>query len=456
MEKIKNIFLIGIGGAGMSGIAEILLNSGYKVSGSDSSPSDVTSRLKKLGINIFHSHNSKNLSEIDLIVYSSAISEDNPEIMYGKKIGIPVIKRAEMLANLMTMKKSIAIAGSHGKTTTTCILAHIFTKCNLDPTYIIGGKIKSFESNASLGKGPHILAEADESDGSFLLLRPNNLIITSIDNDHLETYQGDFKKLMNAFKEFALNIPFKGKIVCYGDSKDLKKIIKNVPRNFITYGFDKTNDFQITDLLQSINGCKFNLINNLDDSNFEFFVPLHGKHNVLNVVASVIMSIEEGINIKDISEALLTCKTVERRFEVISNNIFNKGITLVDDYGHHPEEIKVTLETIDKVWKDNKKVVIFQPHRYSRTKALFKEFVEILSEIDDLILLDVYPASENIIKGFESDDLLKAANKKNNIIKANGVEDALLKLKELLNDHSLILTQGAGNTSALAKLISEH
>ena len=214
MEKIKNIFLIGIGGAGMSGIAEILLNSGYKVSGSDSSPSDVTSRLKKLGINIFHSHNSKNLSEIDLIVYSSAISEDNPEIMHGKKIGIPVIKRAEMLANLMTMKKSIAIAGSHGKTTTTCILAHIFTKCNLDPTYIIGGKIKSFESNASLGKGPHILAEADESDGSFLLLRPNNLIITSIDNDHLETYQGDFKKLINAFKEFALNIPFKGKIVC--------------------------------------------------------------------------------------------------------------------------------------------------------------------------------------------------------------------------------------------------
>ena len=168
------------------------------------------------------------------------------------------------------------------------------------------------------------------------------------------------------------------------------------------------------------------------------------------------MSIEEGINIEDISEALLTCKTVERRFEVISNNIFNKGITLVDDYGHHPEEIKVTLETIDKVWKDNKKVVIFQPHRYSRTKALFKEFVEILSEIDDLILLDVYPASENIIKGFESDDLLKAANKNNNIIKANGVEDALLKLKELLNDHSLILTQGAGNTSALAKLISEH
>ena len=456
MDKIKNIHLIGIGGAGMSGIAEILLNSGYKVSGSDNSPSEITSRLQNLGIDIFQNHDSKNLKKIDLIVYSSAIAEDNPEIIYGKKTGIPVIKRAEMLANLMTMKKSIAIAGSHGKTTTTCILAHIFTKCNLDPTYIIGGKIKSFESNASLGQGPHILAEADESDGSFLLLKPSNLIITSIDNDHLETYQGDYEKLKNAFKKFALNIPFQGKIVCCGDEKALEQLIREVPRNFITYGFKNSNDFQITDLTQSVDGCEFNLKNNLDNSCFKFSVPLHGEHNVLNVVASIIMSIEEGLNIKHISEALLTCKIVERRFEVISNNIFNKGITLVDDYGHHPKEIKVTLDTSDTVWKHNKKFVIFQPHRYSRTKALFNDFVEILSEIDDLILLDVYPASEKIIKGFESDDLLKAANTKNNIIKADGVEDALLKLKDLVSDHSLILTQGAGNTSALAKLISQY
>jgi UDP-N-acetylmuramate--alanine ligase len=194
----------------------------------------------------------------------------------------------------------------------------------------------------------------------------------------------------------------------------------------------------------------------LDNSNFQFSVPLHGEHNVLNVVASIIMSIEEGIKINEISEALLTCKTVERRFEVISNNIFNKGITLIDDYGHHPKEISVTLETVDKIWKNNKKIVIFQPHRYTRTKALFEEFVEILSKIDDLILLDVYPASEKILKGYESNDLYKAANKRNNIIKAEGVEDALEKLKKLVSDHSLILTQGAGNTSTLAKLISEY
>ncbi len=456
MKKIKNIYLIGIGGAGMSGIAEILLNSGYKVSGSDNASSLITSRLQNLGINVYDKHDSENLKNIDLIVYSSAISEDNPEMIHGKKMGIPIIRRAEMLANLMNLKKSIAIAGSHGKTTTTCILAHIFTKCNLDPTYIIGGKIKSFESNAALGKGPHILAEADESDGSFLSLRPNNLIITSIDNDHLETYDGNFKKLKEAFKEFAMNVPFQGKIVFYGDSKELVKLIKKVPRNFISYGFKKTNDFQITDLTQSIEGCKFCLKNNLDNSNLKFSVPLHGEHNVLNVVASIIMSIEEGIKIKDISEALLSCKTVERRFEVISNNIFNKGITLIDDYGHHPKEISVTLETVDKIWKNNKKIVIFQPHRYSRTKALFEEFVEILSKIDDLILLDVYPASEKILKGYESIDLYKAANKRNNIIKAEGVEDALKKLKELVSDHSLILTQGAGNTSTLAKLISEY
>ena len=252
------------------------------------------------------------------------------------------------------------------------------------------------------------------------------------------------------------NIPFQGKIVCCGDEKALEQLIREVPRNFITYGFKNSNDFQITGLTQSVDGCEFNLKNNLDNSCFKFSVPLHGEHNVLNVVASIIMSVEEGLNINHISEALLTCKIVERRFEVISNNIFNKGITLVDDYGHHPKEIKVTLETIDTVWKHNKKIVIFQPHRYSRTKALFNDFVEILSEIDDLILLDVYPAGEKIIKGFESDDLLKAANTKNNIIKADGVEDALLKLKDLVSDHSLILTQGAGNTSALAKLISQY
>ena len=369
MTKIKNIHLIGVGGAGMSGIAEILMNLGYQVSGSDNCPSEITNRLEKIGIQCFYEHSQENIKNIDLIVISSAINKENPEVIFGSNEGIPIIKRAEMLANLMMLKNSIAIAGSHGKTTTTCILAHVFTQCDLDPTYIIGGKIKSFESNAALGKGPHILAEADESDGSFLLLRPHKSIITNIDNDHLEAYKGNFSNLKKAFKKFCLNIPFQGKIVSYGDSLELSDVLKNVPRNIVTYGFNESNDFQIINFNQSENGSSFDLINHSNRKSQSFNTPMYGKHNVLNTVAAIVMSLDEGISFKKIAKSLETCTTVERRFEIISRNVFNKKITLVDDYGHHPEEIKSTLDTLNNIWPDQKKNSYFSTSQIYANKS---------------------------------------------------------------------------------------
>ena len=449
MEKIKNIFLIGIGGAGMSGIAEILLNSGYKVSGSDSSPSDVTSRLKKLGINIFHSHNSKNLSEIDLIVYSSAISEDNPEIMHGKKIGIPVIKRAEMLASLMTMKKSIAIAGSHGKTTTTCILAHIFTKCNLDPTYIIGGKVSSFESNANLGNGRHILAEADESDGSFLLFNPDKAIITGIDNDHLETYQGNIENLKKAFVDFIKKV--KSTVFILDLEKKWLKDLSLGAEKIITYGFSSDADYKIIHYSQNKKGSSFVVKDKKSDLEHLFEIGIHGQHNILNSLAAILIALDEGIKLPGIRKALSSFAQVERRFEIISDNVFGKRITLVDDYGHHPSELKATIETIKEIWPDKKVVMAFQPHRYSRTKALFHDFVNILSKIDNLILMEIYPASELPIKNYSSEDLFCEVKKNNkNIVLVNGIEEAFEEFKNFSDQKYIFLTQGAGNTSTLA------
>jgi UDP-N-acetylmuramate--alanine ligase len=260
--------------------------------------------------------------------------------------------------------------------------------------------------------------------------------------------------LKDAFKEFCLNIPFQGKIVSYGDSDELLDVLKNIPRNIVTYGFNKSNDFQIIDLVQSEEGSSFDLIDNLSQKSQNFKIPMHGEHNVLNAAAAIVMSLDEGINFNQISASLESCSMVERRFEIISKDIFGKGITLVDDYGHHPQEINATLDTIDKIWKNHKKIVVFQPHRYTRTKALFNEFIEVLSKIDDLILMEVYPASEEIIKGYETKDLINALPKNLKVIEAKGIEDALEKLKKLVDDHSIILTQGAGNTSNLAKLIA--
>ena len=457
MSSIKKIHLIGIGGAGMSGIAEILHNQDYFVSGSDLEDTDVTKRLKNLGIKIFKGHKENNVLKKDLVVISSAISKKNVELKKAIAIGIPVIPRAEMLANLMMPKNSIAVAGTHGKTTVTCIMAHIFTEAGLDPTYIIGGKVKSFESNAKLGLGEHIIAEADESDGSFLNLRPLKALVTNIDNDHLGTYGNDFNNLKKSFKEFCLSLPFQGYLIANGDDQSIKSIIKNIPRNSFSFGKDKSNDYQIKDIKQNISGTSFKLKDNFAKKDYSFSMSMHGEHNVMNATSAIIAAIQENIDVSLIKKSLKTCSSIERRFEIISDDIFSKEITLVDDYGHHPKEIKYSYETASEIWKNKKKIVVFQPHRYTRTKDLFNEFIETLLDIENLLLLDTYPASERIIKGYEGKDIFHALKQNgSNVIFCQNHIDVIQKLQNMTNGREVIMTQGAGTTSELARKISNQ
>ena len=455
MSSIKSIHLIGIGGAGMSGIAEILHNQDYSVSGSDLEDTNVTKRLKNLGVKIFKGHKENNVLKKDLVVISSAISKKNVELKKAISMGIPVIPRAEMLANLMMLKNSIAVAGSHGKTTVTCIMAHIFTEAGLDPTYIIGGKVKSFESNARLGLGEHIIAEADESDGSFLNLRPLKALVTNIDNDHLGTYGNDFNNLKKSFKKFCLSLPFQGYLIANGDDPSITNIIKNIPRNSFSFGKDKSNDYQIKDIKQNIRGTSFKLKDNFVKKDYSFSMSMHGEHNVMNATSAIIAAIQENIDMSIIKKSLKTCSSIERRFEIISHDIFSKKITLVDDYGHHPKEIKYSHDTASEIWKNKKKIVVFQPHRYTRTKDLFDEFIRTLLNIENLLLLDIYPASEKIIKGYEGKDLFQALKKNGSkVVFCQNHTEVIEKLENMTTGNEVIITQGAGTTSDLARKIS--
>ncbi len=455
MSSIKSIHLIGIGGAGMSGIAEILHNQNYSVSGSDLEDTNVTKRLKNLGVKIFKGHKENNVLKKDLVVISSAISKKNVELKKAISMGIPVIPRAEMLANLMMLKNSIAVAGSHGKTTVTCIMAHIFTEAGLDPTYIIGGKVKSFESNAKLGLGEHIIAEADESDGSFLNLRPLKALVTNIDNDHLGTYGNDFNNLKKSFKKFCLSLPFQGYLIANGDDPSIKSIIKNIPRNSFSFGKDKSNDYQIKDIKQNIRGTSFKLKDNFVKKDYSFSMSMHGEHNVMNATSAIIAAIQENIDLSIIKKSLKTCSSIERRFEIVSHDIFSKKITLVDDYGHHPKEIKYSYDTASEIWKNKKKIVVFQPHRYTRTKDLFDEFIKTLLNIENLLLLDIYPASEKIIKGYEGKDLFQVLKKNgSNVVFCQNHTEVIEKLENMTTGNEVIITQGAGTTSDLARKIS--
>ncbi|MDA9729591.1 UDP-N-acetylmuramate--L-alanine ligase [SAR86 cluster bacterium] len=457
MSSIKNIHLIGIGGAGMSGIAEILHNQDYSVSGSDLEDTNVTKRLKNLGVKIFKGHKENNVLKKDLVVISSAISKKNVELKKAISMGIPVIPRAEMLANLMMLKNSIAVAGSHGKTTVTCMMAHIFTEAGLDPTYIIGGKVKSFESNAKLGLGEHIIAEADESDGSFLNLRPLKALVTNIDNDHLGTYGNDFNNLKRSFKKFCLSLPFQGYLIANGDDKSIKNIIKNIPRNSFSFGKDKGNDYQIKDIKQNIRGTSFKLQDNFFKKDYSFSMSMHGEHNVMNATSAIVAAIQENIDVSIIKKSLKTCSSIERRFEIISHDIFSKKITLVDDYGHHPKEIKYSHDTASEIWKNKKKIVVFQPHRYTRTKDLFDEFIKTLLNIENLLLLDIYPASEKIIKGYEGKDLFQALKKNGSkVVFCQNHTEVIEKLENMTEGNEVIITQGAGTTSELARKISNQ
>jgi len=457
MRRIRGVHLVGIGGAGMGGIAEVLLNLGYVVTGSDPSQNAMVTHLKKLGIIIANKHDPENLSECDVVVVSSAVSEKNVEVLEARKRRIPVVQRASMLAELMRFKEGIAIAGTHGKTTTTSLVASIFAEAGLDPTFVVGGRVNSLGTNARLGTGRYFVAEADESDASFLHLTPMISVVTNIDRDHLETYQHDFTVLRRTYIEFLHRLPFYGLAVLCLDDPEIENILPDIERPILTYGFSEIADFRAVNFRQTLGTIEFDVLRP-QHLPLPITLNLPGKHNALNALAAVAVATEEGINDEAIQEGLRKFEGVGRRFQVLGNfTPDNKRVMMIDDYGHHPREIQVVVEAIRAGWYDRRLVMVYQPHRYTRTKALFEDFSDVLSTVDALILLDVYSAGEAPILGADGRTLAGA-------IRARGKIDPIFlpdkgKLLDILldvvKDNDILLMQGAGDIGALAAVLAE-
>ncbi len=451
MKINSKIHFIGISGIGMSGIAELMLDKGYSIQGSDISENDNTKRLKKKGIKFFLGHNKKNIKYAHVVVYSSAIKKNNPEIREAYIKKVPVLSRADMLSELMKNKKSIAIAGSHGKTTTTSLVGNIFNEAGLDPTIVNGGIINSFSNNNRYGKGEWMIVEADESDGTFLKLPHQISIITNLDIEHMDFYKSK-KNLINAFEKFINLLPFYGTtIMCY-DDKNLKLLINKIKtRNILTYSIkNKKADVLIFDIIQNKLKTSFKLkINNkiIHNSNYKFTINAIGNHNILNATASIVAAKLNGIKNKDINNALKNYVGVKRRFSFIGKK--NKSF-VYDDYAHHPTEIAATLSAAKSL--KNKVIVVFQPHRYSRTKILIGEFIKVLSKVDHLFLLETYSAGEKIIKGATSKDIYSKILKKN---KNTKYLKNIGNLNKLMKPHTMnqntIVFMGAGSISSIAK-----
>ena len=426
----------------MSGIAELLLNLGYKVSGSDLQTSEITERLKGLGGTIFAGHGADQISGADVVVTSSAVGRENPEVLAAGRISIPVIPRAEMLAELMRLKYSVAIAGAHGKTTTTSMVASILAQGGLDPTVVIGGKLKSIGSNAVLGKGDFIVAEADESDGSFLKFSPAIAVVTNIDREHLDYYQ-DLETIKAVFLDFIDRIPFYGLAILCLDNESIQDLIPKIKKRYITYGMSSQADFQIRDVEFEKRRSCFSVYRQGHKLG-RFTLNLPGIHNVYNATASIATGVELDVPLDAIESALQTLEGVQRRLEIKGEM---NGITVVDDYGHHPTEIKTTLQAIEECWPNNRKVIVFQPHRYTRTRALFDDFTRSFYQSDILLVLPIYAAGEQKIEGVTGRRLcedIKAHGHKE-VIYSEGQEDAVTYLKENLKPGDVLLTLGAGD-----------
>lgn len=457
-NNIKNIYFIGIGGAGMGAIALVLIKLGYTISGSDLLKNIITEKLTQLGAKIHYQHCQKNIKKIDIIIKSSAIPFDNIEIIAAKKYNIPILLRAEMLAILMKFKLGIAISGTHGKTTTTSILFDICIKGGLDPTCINGGLIKSINSHAQIGFSDYFIAEADESDSSFLYLKPMIIILTNIESDHMD-YYGDFEKLKNTFLKFLKKIPLYGTAIVCIDNNIICNILSEIKCKIITYGFNKNADIRIVYYKQSAFISKFTIIIK-NKNKLKITLNIPGKHNALNAAAAIAFAINSGIKKNDIISALKKFQGTSRRFEFLGflsiqqKNIINNAI-LIDDYGHHPTELSQTIKTIRTSWPNKNLIMIFQPHRYTRTHYLYCDFVKVLSRVDSLLILNVYSANEKFIPGADSFSLFKDIKKikKNNV---NLITEHNLILKSIipeLTGDDIVLIQGAGNIDKIAHKI---
>lgn len=458
-HKVKKIHFIGIGGVGMSGIAEVLHNLDYTVSGSDAGQSYNTDRLVGLGMRVAIGHASENVGDADVIVASTAIDKNNPEIQYGIEHRIPIVPRAQMLAEIMRFKYGIAIAGTHGKTTTTSLAAEVLKECHLDPTFIIGGKLATTGSNAKLGSGEYLVAEADESDASFLLLNPMIAVVTNIDLDHMDTYDHDEEKLKDAFIEFLSKLPFYGRAIVCGEDKRIQQILPRVNRPCTTYGLSDKFDVYASDVIADGGTMKYNVHVKHMDLHYPITVNMPGLHNVLNSLAVVALALECDGNIADIARGLANFHGVGRRCQHYPNLIHdNKEVTLVDDYGHHPVELKATLSALRGAYPDKRLVLIFQPHRYTRTRDLFDDFVSILSTVDYLILTEVYAAGEKPIALADGRALVRAVRLQGNenAIFAEDIDDAKFKLFNIMKNDDLVVTMGAGNIGKLPAKLSAN
>lgn len=452
MGRVHHIHFVGIGGAGMCGIAEILNNLGYRISGSDLRESPVTRHLQELNIKVSYGHSADNIQDADVVVVSSAVDETNPEVTMSRQRRIPVIPRAEMLAEIMRFRHGIAIAGTHGKTTTTSLIASLLGEAGMDPTFVIGGQLNSIGRNAKLGSGKYLVAEADESDASFMHLQPVIAVLTNIDADHLETYNGNYDCLSDTFLEFLQRLPFYGLAVMCVDDSGVRGIVEHMTKPYVTYGIDQVADYRATDLKFKGSISSFKVHRPEGRAPLEIRLNLPGRHNVLNSLAAVAVASELGVTDMAIIACLEKFEGIARRCNVLGKvSIAGKSVTLIDDYAHHPSEIDAILDAIREGWPENRAVVIFQPHRYSRTRDLFDEFCEVLSAIENLLLIDVYPAGEQPVPGADSatlrNEIAIRAGRKPILIEHRS--EVVEHLQGLVKDGDILLILGAGDIGLL-------
>ena len=453
MRRVRRIHFVGIGGAGMGGIAEVLLNEGYQISGSDIADNAVTERLRSFGAKIVIGHTAEAVMNVDVVVVSTAIKADNPELLAAKANRTPIVRRAEMLAELMRYRHGVAIAGTHGKTTTTSLIASVYGQAGRDPTFVIGGLLNSAGTNARLGHSRYLIAEADESDASFLHLQPMVSVVTNIEADHMDTYGGDFEKLKTTFVDFLHNLPFYGVAVLCIDDPVVREIMPRIGRHMVTYGFSDDADVQALNFEQTVGQCHYTL-RRKGRADLDITLNLPGRHNVLNSLAAIAVATEDDIDDAAILAALAEFQGIGRRFQYLGNyHTPNGDIMLVDDYGHHPSEVAATIKAARAGWPDKRLVMAFQPHRYTRTRDLYEDFVEVLSQVDCLLLLEVYPAGEAPIAGADSRSLCRSIRLRGQVdpVYVASPEQLPELLPNVLQNGDLMLTQGAGNIGALSK-----
>jgi len=459
MRRIRRIHFIGIGGAGMSGIAEVLLNQGYEISGSDLRESNVTQRLQSMGMEVFIGHHANNIEDVDVIVNSSAVDESNPEMIAARELRLPVVRRAEMLGELMRYRHGIAVAGTHGKTTTTSLIASVFAAGDRDPTFVIGGLLNSAGTNAQLGGSRYLVAEADESDASFLHLQPMVAVVTNIDMDHMETYEGDFSRLKKTFIEFLHNLPFYGLAVMCGDDPVVNEVIPEVSRPILTYGFGEDCDYRAVNIRQDQTRTHFDVERPGVDTLLNISLNMPGHHNVLNATAAVAVATDEGLADEAIQQGLERFEGVGRRFQIYGEYEVEGGTAmLVDDYGHHPREVAATIKAVREGWPERRLVMIYQPHRYTRTRDLYEDFVDVLSSVDSLVLLEVYSAGEDVIPGADGRHLCRSIRTRGHIdpIFVEGVDGAPAIVKDIVKAGDIVMTQGAGSIGQLSATLAKR